>query len=70
MPPLPRPPLWPPVNAEGVTVEFDLVVDDGLASSEPAHVTVQVRNINDPPSCEDPYAEPKRLWPRTISWCR
>jgi hypothetical protein len=46
-----------------VTFGFELVVDDGLLGSEPAHVTVQVRNINDPPSCEDAYAEPKRLWP-------
>jgi PKD domain len=53
----------PPVNSGGVTFGFELVVDDGLASSEPAQVTVRVQNINDPPSCEDAYADPKRLWP-------
>jgi hypothetical protein len=53
----------PPVNAGGVTLEFELVVDDGLASSEPALVVVKVQNINDPPSCEDAYADTKRLWP-------
>jgi predicted secreted protein len=53
----------PPVNSGGMTLGFELVVDDGLASSEPAPVTVTVLNINDPPSCGTARADSSRLWP-------
>jgi PKD domain len=53
----------PPVNSGGVTLGFELVVDDGLASSEPAPVTVTILNINDPPSCGTARADSNRLWP-------
>jgi hypothetical protein len=46
-----------------MTLGFELVVDDGLASSELAPVTVTVLNINDPPSCGTARADFSRLWP-------
>jgi PKD domain len=53
----------PPVTSGGVTLGFELVVDDGLASSEPAPAAVTVLNINDPPSCGTARADSNRLWP-------
>jgi hypothetical protein len=52
----------PPVDA-GVDLVFEIVVDDGLASSAPAQVVVTVLDINDPPSCRTARADVGRLWP-------
>ncbi len=54
----------PLVGLGGETITFKLVVNDGLAVSEPAdEVAVQVLNVNDPPSCEHAQAAPGALWP-------
>jgi hypothetical protein len=52
----------PPVDA-GEDFVFEVVVDDGLASSAPAQVVVTVLDINDPPSCRTARADVSRLWP-------
>jgi hypothetical protein len=46
-----------------VALTFQLVVDDGLASSDPDEVVVTVQNINDPPRCDLAQAAPGLLWP-------
>ncbi|MCH7569497.1 MAG: hypothetical protein IH919_02850, partial [Deltaproteobacteria bacterium] len=53
----------PPVGPGGDTLVFQLIVNDGLADSEPDDVSITVLNIYDPPACY--LAEPSldRLWP-------
>lgn len=53
----------PATGPGGATLEFSLVVSDAELTSEPALVTINVLNLNDPPLCT--AARPSRalLWP-------
>jgi hypothetical protein len=51
----------PLVGPEGAVLEFELVVDDGLATSAPDTVAVVVLGLNAPPSCVG--AQGEMLWP-------
>jgi hypothetical protein len=53
----------PLVSAGGVTLLFQLVVNDGLAGSAPDQVTVTVLNRNDPPACGQARPSAALLWP-------
>lgn len=53
----------PAVVSGGDTLIFQLVVNDGLAYSEPDEVAITVLDINDPPACDLAQASPDRLWP-------
>jgi hypothetical protein len=53
----------PLVGPGGVTLEFQLIVNDGWGSSAPDTVTVTVLDINDPPACDLAQATPALLWP-------
>jgi hypothetical protein len=53
----------PAVGPGGATVLLELVVSDGVATSDPSQVRISVLNVNDPPACG--LAQPSRalLWP-------
>jgi hypothetical protein len=53
----------PLTGPEGATLVFQLVVNDGLADSAPALVTVSILDINSPPSCGTAKADPTSFWP-------
>ena len=53
----------PQVSEGGVTLTFELIVNDGELSSEPDMVNINILNLNDPPACEFAHAEPDSLWP-------
>lgn len=57
----------PAVEPGGDALMFELVVTDddpvNALSSAPDEVTINVVNINDPPSCELAVANPGKLWP-------
>jgi len=55
--------IAPWVGPGGEDLRFRLVVDDGLASSEPDEVTITVQNVNDPPACHLAWASKTTLWP-------
>jgi len=47
----------------GTTIVFQLVVNDGAASSAADNVTVSVRHLNQPPTCALARASADVLWP-------
>jgi len=53
----------PFVGLDGALLKFELVVNDGLVESNPAHVLVKVLDVNAPPSCDTAKADPSVLWP-------
>ncbi len=52
-----------PVVPGGNKLVFQLIVNDGLADSEPDDVSITVVNIFDLPSCNLAQPSPDRLWP-------
>jgi hypothetical protein len=52
-----------PFVTETTTFTFELVVSDGLATSQPDEIIVTVLSPNDPPQCQLAVAEPAFLWP-------
>lgn len=55
--------IAPLVGPEGTTLEFQLIVNDGLVDSAPARVTITVLDINSPPSCGTAKASIPSIWP-------
>jgi sugar lactone lactonase YvrE len=55
----------PQVGPGGVTLVFQLVVNDGWVDSAPAEVTVTVLDRTDPPICSLAVANRPVLWPPT-----
>lgn len=53
----------PRVDPGGATLTFRLVVTDAGGLSSQAEVSVAVKNIDDPPSCDRALALPPALWP-------
>jgi hypothetical protein len=53
----------PMVGPGGENLIFQLVVNDGLASSEADQVVVTIQNLNDPPACDLARAVSETLWP-------
>lgn len=53
----------PTVEPGGATLEFQLVVNDGLLGSQPDNVAVTILNVNDPPACSIARAGQEDLWP-------
>jgi hypothetical protein len=53
----------PSVGPGGETLVFQLIVNDGLADSEPDVVNITVLDANDPPACDLAQASIDRLWP-------
>jgi hypothetical protein len=53
----------PPVAPGGDTLVFQLIVNDGLADSEPDDVSITVLDIDDPPACDLAQPSTDRLWP-------
>jgi len=53
----------PLVGAGGATLEFQLIVNDGEASSAPDRVKITVQDLNAPPACQLGVARPTLLWP-------
>jgi len=53
----------PLVGPGGETLNFQLIVNDGLDDSDPDECTITVLDINDPPACELARASCDRLWP-------
>lgn len=53
----------PAVGPGGATLVFQLIVNDGLAASEPDDITITVLNVNDPPVCGLAQASQTSFWP-------
>ena len=53
----------PEVGAGGALLTFQLVVNDGHASSAADTVQIVIQNVNDPPVCTLAQASPNLLWP-------
>lgn len=54
----------PQVGTGGVTLVFELIVEDEYQTqSEAATVSILVQDIDDPPACTSAYANPSSLWP-------
>jgi hypothetical protein len=53
----------PLVDLGGTAMIFHLVVDDGLGGINSDEVTINIRNINDPPNCGLARANPGIVWP-------
>jgi hypothetical protein len=53
----------PFVNAAGATLKFQLTVNDGFGGTSSDSATVNVANINDPPTAPNATASLGTLWP-------
>lgn len=57
----------PEVGPGGVTLVFQLVVGNGVVTSNPDTVTATVLDLNDPPVCALAQASPASLWSPNLS---